>query len=130
MNPSIAQNQQRLFLAFVAELRPHIGRDSALPRRIKELFARHRAIGSRDRKLYRELVYTYLRFLPWIDPLLGSESECRAAASRQATTAGTATSAGPTNAELAAKITAWLAHLAKQRTRPRSTKGAISILMV
>ena len=124
MNPNIAANQQRLFLAFVAELRPHIGRDSALPRRIKELFARHRAIGSRDRKLYRELVYTYLRFFPWIDPLLGSEIECRAAAlgsialateaSRQATLqsqTGPATSAGPTNAnaELAAKITAWLA---------------------
>jgi len=85
MNPHIAANQQRLFLAFVAELRPHVGRDSALPRRIKELFARHRAIGSRDRKLYRELVYTYLRFLPWIDPLLD------------------------TTPELAAKITAWLA---------------------
>jgi 16S rRNA (cytosine967-C5)-methyltransferase len=85
MNPNIAANQQRLFLAFVAELRPHIGRDSALPRRIKELFARHRAIGSRDRKLYRELVYTYLRFLPWIDGLLDTD---------------------PT---IAAKITAWLA---------------------
>ncbi len=85
MNPNIAANQQRLFLTFVAELRPHIGRDSALPRRIKELFARHRAIGSRDRKLYRELVYTYLRFFPWIDPLLD------------------------TTPDLAAKITAWLA---------------------
>ena len=85
MNPHIAANQQRLFLAFVAELRPHIGRDSALPRRIKELFARHRAIGSRDRKLYRELVYTYLRFYPWIDPLLDTEPA------------------------LAAKLTAWLA---------------------
>jgi len=70
MNPGIAANQQRLFLAFVAEIRPHLRRDSALPRRIKELFARHRAIGSRDRKLYRELIYTYLRFLPWVDPLL------------------------------------------------------------
>ncbi len=85
MNPNIAANQQRLFLAFVAELRPHVGRDSALPRRIKELFSRHRAIGSRDRKLYRELVYTYLRFFPWIDPLLD------------------------TTPDLAAKITAWLA---------------------
>ena len=92
MNPNIAANQQRLFLAFVAELRPHIGRDSALPRRIKELFARHRAIGSRDRKLYRELVYTYLRFLPWIDPLLDATPD------------------------LAAKITAWLApDVARQR---------------
>ena len=85
MNPNIAANQQRLFLAFVAELRPHVRRDSSLPRRIKEIFARNRAIGSRDRKLYRELVYTYLRFLPWIDPLLDEQSV------------------------LAAKITAWLA---------------------
>jgi len=85
MNPNIAANQQRLFLAFLAELRPHIRRDSSLPRRIKEIFARNRAIGSRDRKLYRELVYTYLRFLPWIDPLLDGD------------------------ATTAAKITAWLA---------------------
>ena len=85
MNPIIAANQERLFLAFVAEIRPYIRRDSALPRRIKELFARNRAIGSRDRKLYRELVYTYLRFLPWIDPLLD------------------------TDPVLASKITAWLA---------------------
>ncbi|AOS45700.1 Ribosomal RNA small subunit methyltransferase B [Lacunisphaera limnophila] len=73
MHPGIAANQQRLFLAFVAELRPHVRRDSALPRRIKELLARQRAIGSRDRKLYRELIYTWLRFLPWTDPLLDSD---------------------------------------------------------
>ena len=85
MNPNIAANQQRLFLAFLGELRPHVRTDSSLPRRIKEIFARHRAIGSRDRKLYRELVYTYLRFLPWIDPLLDHDPA------------------------LAAKITAWLA---------------------
>jgi 16S rRNA (cytosine967-C5)-methyltransferase len=85
MNPNIAANQQRLFLAFVAELRPHLRRDSSLPRRIKEIFARNRGLGSRDRKLYRELVYTWLRFLPWIDPLLD------------------------TDAPTSAKITAWLA---------------------
>jgi len=85
MNPNIAANQQRLFLDFVAQLRPHVRRDSSLPRRIKELMARHRAIGSRDRKLYRELVYTWLRYLPWIDPLLD------------------------TDPAIAAKITAWLA---------------------
>ena len=85
MNPNIAANQQRLFLAFLAELRPHVHRDSSLPRRIKEIFARHRALGSRDRKLYRELVYTYLRYFPWVDPLLDD------------------------SAALAAKITAWLA---------------------
>src|SRR4051812_250310 len=96
MNPNIAANQQRLFLDFVAQLRPHVRRDSSLPRRIKELMARHRAIGSRDRKLYRELVYTWLRFLPWIDPLLD------------------------TDAPLAAKITAWLA----PELKPTSTYRA------
>ena len=70
MNPNIAANQQRLFLNFLSELRPHLRRDSSLPRRIKEIFSRNRAIGSRDRKLYRELVYTALRFLPWIEPWL------------------------------------------------------------
>lgn len=85
MNPNIAANQQRLFLAFLAELRPHVRRDSSLPRRIKEIFARNRGLGSRDRKLYRELVYTYLRFLPWIDGMLDAD------------------------ATTAAKITAWLA---------------------
>jgi 16S rRNA (cytosine967-C5)-methyltransferase len=80
MNPGIAANQQRLFLTFVAGLRPHVRRDSALPRRIKELLARQRAIGSRDRKLYRELIYTWLRFLPWVDPLLDSAPELAARA--------------------------------------------------
>src|SRR3954470_7773343 len=97
MNPNIAANQQRLFLDFVAQLRPHVRRDSSLPRRIKELMARHRAIGSRDRKLYRELVYTWLRFLPWIDPLLD------------------------TDAALAAKVTAWLAPELKPTSAYRAT---------
>jgi len=78
MNPHIASNQQRLFLAFLAELRPHLRRDSALPRRIKEIFARNRSIGSRDRKLYRELVYTALRYLPWIEPGLDRVPETAA----------------------------------------------------
>lgn len=85
VNPNIAANQQRLFLEFIAELRPHLRRDSALPRRIKEIFARNRSIGSRDRKLYRELVYTALRFLPWVEPWLDQQPA------------------------IAAKITAWLA---------------------
>lgn len=108
MNPGIAANQQRLFLAFVAELRPHVRRDSALPRRIKELLARQRAIGSRDRKLYRELIYTWLRFLPWCDPLWDEDLACRAAAGRQASSPGPATSAGPTTG-LFARTVAWLA---------------------
>ena len=96
MNPNIAANQQRLFLAFLGELRPHLRKDSSLPRRIKEIFARNRAIGSRDRKLYRELVYTALRFLPWIEPFLDKSPET------------------------AARITAWLAPELKPTSQYRA----------
>jgi 16S rRNA (cytosine967-C5)-methyltransferase len=102
MNPHIAANQQRLFLAFLAELRPHLRTDSALPRRIKEIFARHRAIGSRDRKLYRELVYTALRFLPWIEPLLDTDP-----ATATKITAWLAPELKPTSAYRAAHCADW-----------------------
>lgn len=72
MNSRIAANQQRTFLALLAQVLPHVGRDSALPRRIKDLLGHNRAFGSRDRRLYRELIYTALRFLPWVQPRLGS----------------------------------------------------------
>jgi 16S rRNA (cytosine967-C5)-methyltransferase len=67
---SIAANQQRTFLRLLATLRPHWRRDPALPARIQALLASQRAFGSRDRRLYRDLIYTTLRYLPWIEPLL------------------------------------------------------------
>jgi 16S rRNA (cytosine967-C5)-methyltransferase len=97
MNPNIAANQQRLFLEYLGELRPHLRRDSSLPRRIKEIFARNRSIGSRDRKLYRELVYTALRFLPWVEARLDTEPA------------------------VAAKIIAWLAPELKPTLAYRAT---------
>ncbi|WP_438482841.1 RsmB/NOP family class I SAM-dependent RNA methyltransferase [Oleiharenicola lentus] len=96
MNPNIAANQQRLFLDFLAELRPHLRRDSGLPRRLKEIFSRNRSLGSRDRKLYRELVFTAVRFLPWVESLLDRDP--------------------PT----AAKIIAWLAPELKPTTHYRA----------
>jgi len=70
---SIAANQQRTFLRLLAALQPHWRRDRALPARIQNLLTRDRAFGSRDRRLYRELIYTTLRHLPWIEPYLGSD---------------------------------------------------------
>ena len=72
---SVAGSQRQTFLRLVAELRPQWRRDLSLPARIQALLARHRAFGSRDRRLYRELIYTALRFLPWIEPLLDSAPE-------------------------------------------------------
>lgn len=70
---SIASNQQRTFLRLLGALQPHWRRDRALPARIQNLLTRDRAFGSRDRRLYRELVYTALRHLPWIEPVLATD---------------------------------------------------------
>lgn len=71
---SVAANQLRTFLRIAAELRPHWRRDPALPVRLKAILAAHQDFGSRDRRLYRELTFTALRYLPWIEPLLGNDS--------------------------------------------------------
>jgi len=70
-----AQNQAQIFLKLLAELRPHWRSDITLPDRIQRLLASDRRFGSRDRRLYRELIYTTLRYLPLIEPLLDKEAE-------------------------------------------------------
>ncbi|MBM3853579.1 MAG: RsmB/NOP family class I SAM-dependent RNA methyltransferase [Verrucomicrobia bacterium] len=72
---SVADSQRRVCLQLLAQLRPHWRRDPALPDRIQRLLAANRHFGGRDRRLYRELIYTTLRFLPWIEPLLDHEDE-------------------------------------------------------
>jgi 16S rRNA (cytosine967-C5)-methyltransferase len=72
---SLAGSQQKVFLRLVAALRPHWRRDPSLPARIQAQFAANRSFGSRDRKLHRELIYTTLRFLPWIEPLLDTDPD-------------------------------------------------------
>lgn len=67
---SVAANQLRTFLRIAAELRPHWHRDPALPARLRAILAAHKEFGSRDRRLYRELAFTTLRYLPWIEPQL------------------------------------------------------------
>jgi 16S rRNA (cytosine967-C5)-methyltransferase len=67
---SRAGSQERTLLGILALVRPHWRSDRALPSRIDKILAGDRRLGSRDRRLYRELVYTALRYLPWIEPLL------------------------------------------------------------
>jgi 16S rRNA (cytosine967-C5)-methyltransferase len=66
-------SQQRTFLEILGRLRPHWRTDAALPARIDGLLAGDRRLGSRDRRLYRELVYTVLRYLPWMERLLETD---------------------------------------------------------
>jgi 16S rRNA (cytosine967-C5)-methyltransferase len=67
---SRAGSQQRTLLGILGALRPHWRNDPSLPSRIDSIIRGDRRFGSRDRRLYRELVYTVLRYLPWIEPLL------------------------------------------------------------
>ena len=60
------ENQRRLFLELIEQLRPWWRRDPGQPARLAAWLAEHRA-GSRDRRLYRELCYTAWRILPWIE---------------------------------------------------------------
>jgi len=63
----IVENQAQIYLRILGSLRPHWRADRALPLRIQKLLAGGRGFGARDRRLYRELVYTTLRHLPWIE---------------------------------------------------------------
>jgi len=71
----IAANQGRTFLRLLAELRPHLRTDRNLPARIQQRLAKEKRFGSRDRRLYRELLYTAIRHLPWIETLLTRSEE-------------------------------------------------------
>ena len=64
---NIVGSQRHTFLQLLAQLRPQWRRDPNLPERIHTMLRRHRGIGARDRRLYRELLYTTVRHLPWIE---------------------------------------------------------------
>ena len=74
------QNQQRIVLRLLSSLRLHWRKDRDLPNRIRTLLAGEKSFGSRDRRLYRELIYTAVRYLPWIEPRLDSAPETAVAA--------------------------------------------------
>jgi len=76
---SVALNQQKIFLQLLAGLRPHWRRDAGLPARIQRLLAGRPEFGSRDRRLYRELIYTALRYLPWVELQLDRDAARTAA---------------------------------------------------
>jgi len=75
---SIARSQQQTYLRLWRRVQPHARGDRNLPSRMQDAL-RHREFGSRDRRLYRELLYTAVRYLPWIEELtVRSEAEAPA----------------------------------------------------
>lgn len=66
-SPIIAQRQAATFQHLWQRMAPHVSTDRALPFRFESLLRNNRGFGSRDRRLYRELFYTGLRYYPWIN---------------------------------------------------------------
>ena len=64
---SVASSQAQTFLSLLKRLRGQFRTDPRLPKSIHTLLTGNRSFGSRDRRLYRELIYTTLRYLPWIE---------------------------------------------------------------
>lgn len=74
-SPSIARNQQQTFLRLWRGVHPRVRTDRDLPARLQTAL-RRREFGARDRRLYRELLYTAVRYLPWTEELASrSETE-------------------------------------------------------
>ena len=71
-NVSRTGSQQRTLVGILGLLRPH-WTDPNFPGRLDKLLCGDRRLGSRDRRFYRELAYTAVRYLPWVDPLLDTE---------------------------------------------------------
>lgn len=76
---SIIRSQRQTFLRLVEMLRPHWRQDFALSERIQRMLSAERRFGSRDRRLYRELLYTTVRYLPWVEHDLTAQPEAAAA---------------------------------------------------
>jgi len=62
-------SQLRTFAQLLAGLKPYLRNDQNLPARIQKALTGEKRFGSRDRRLYRELLYTTVRFLPWFEEL-------------------------------------------------------------
>src|SRR5208283_3785625 len=72
-SPSIVRNQQQTFLRLWQSVHPQVRADHSLPARLQTVL-RRRGFGARDRRLYRELLYTAVRYLPWMEEL-GARAE-------------------------------------------------------
>lgn len=67
MNPRVA-NQTRTLLGLLDKLGPHLAQDRLFPERVRSALA-DRRFGSRDRRIYRELLFAAFRHWPWWEEL-------------------------------------------------------------
>ena len=70
-----AREQRRLAIAsgLIAEAIPRARAERNFPAWANRALASDRRFGSRDRRYYRELIYTAVRFLPWIETVRAND---------------------------------------------------------
>lgn len=66
-------NQRRIALEFGEMAAKLLEPNVNFPKALNRLFRQHPKFGSRDRRLYREIVYTYIRYQPWLEPYRGDQ---------------------------------------------------------
>jgi len=62
-------NQRRVALELISNLPELLTSRGSFSRELNRRFRENSRFGSKDRRLYRELVYTYLRYETWLAPL-------------------------------------------------------------
>lgn len=67
MNPRILENQRRTLLGLIRALEPQLVPGRPFVAEIRNELARHSGFGSRDRRLYRELIFSWLRYKAWFE---------------------------------------------------------------
>ncbi|MBT5168210.1 MAG: RsmB/NOP family class I SAM-dependent RNA methyltransferase [Opitutales bacterium] len=67
-------NQRRVAYSLLQRLQTLLEPGSNFIRELNLLFKSQGKFGSRDRRLYRELIYTYLRYQTWLDPIRFDET--------------------------------------------------------
>lgn len=68
-------NQRRIAYSLIERTRTLLNPKTAFTRELHELFRAQGNFGSKDRRLYRELIYTHLRYQPWLDEKISQQDE-------------------------------------------------------
>jgi 16S rRNA (cytosine967-C5)-methyltransferase len=77
MPPSlgIIQNQRRILLRLIVEAERSLSPGKDFSTLLRSQLRKNKQFGSRDRRLYQELIYTWLRHREYIDPLRATSAE-------------------------------------------------------
>ncbi len=62
-------NQRRIAFSLIERIQTLLASGIVFNRELNQLFRSQGRFGSRDRRLYRELIFAYLRYKPWLDPM-------------------------------------------------------------